>query len=189
MALEVPRWPWRGQGGRGGDKVALTALGCEVDAERGDGVLGGVPVELRHQEVVVLHAQWELLHIWGGRRGGGDCHHGSPPAVPGGNKDGWAGGPPELCGDPAKSTDGSPKSFWRPPEITGDPYRLLMEPQSPPMDPQKSLETPQKPMMNHKRTLMDPPPPRDPCRPLTKPKALWRPPESSAGTPKPFEDP
>ena len=60
------------------EEVTLTALGCEVDAERGDGVLGGVPVELCHQQVVVLHAQRELLHIWGGGTRG-DCHHGHPP--------------------------------------------------------------------------------------------------------------
>ena len=75
------------------EEVTLTALGCEVDAERGDGVLGGVPVELCHQQVVVLHAQRELLHIWGGGGQGGIVTMATPPphppGVPGDNKDGW----------------------------------------------------------------------------------------------------
>ena len=64
------------------EEVTLTALGCEVDAERGDGVLGGVPVELCHQQVVVLHAQRELLHIWGGGDKGGLSPWPPPPPKP-----------------------------------------------------------------------------------------------------------
>lgn len=41
----------------------LTGFGCEVDAESRDGVLRRVPVQLSHQQVVVLHPQRELLHV------------------------------------------------------------------------------------------------------------------------------
>lgn len=41
----------------------LTGFRCEVDAKSGDGVLCRVSVQLRHQQVVVLHPQRELLHV------------------------------------------------------------------------------------------------------------------------------
>lgn len=61
------------QVGRGGGQGLLTALWREIHAEGGDGVLRGVAVQLGHQQVVVLHAQWEFLHVcleWGGESAG-----------------------------------------------------------------------------------------------------------------------
>lgn len=46
------------------DRV-LTCLGGEVNAQRGDGVIGGVVIELSDEKVVVLHPQRELLHVCG----------------------------------------------------------------------------------------------------------------------------
>ena len=42
---------------------AQRGLGGEVDGDGGHGVPGGVAVQLRHQQVVVLHPQRELLHV------------------------------------------------------------------------------------------------------------------------------
>ena len=47
----------------GGGLRVLTGFGREVHGQRGDGVVGWVVVELRHQQVVVLHPQGELLHV------------------------------------------------------------------------------------------------------------------------------
>lgn len=44
---------------------ADTCLGSEVNAQRGDGVIGGVVIELSDEKVVVLHPQRELLHVYG----------------------------------------------------------------------------------------------------------------------------
>lgn len=41
----------------------LTGFGREVDAEGCDAVFCWVPVELTDKEVIVLHAQGELLYI------------------------------------------------------------------------------------------------------------------------------
>ena len=43
--------------------VLLTGGGGAVDAESGDGFLAGVLKQLRHQQVIVLHAHRELLHV------------------------------------------------------------------------------------------------------------------------------
>lgn len=48
----------------------LTGFGSEVDTEGSDPILCRVPVELADKEVVVLHAQGELLHVWNGQRVG-----------------------------------------------------------------------------------------------------------------------
>ena len=44
--------------------LLLTGFGSEVDAERRDGVFGRVSVQLRHQQIVVLHPQRKLLNVW-----------------------------------------------------------------------------------------------------------------------------
>lgn len=46
------------------DRV-LTCLGSEVNTQCGDGVIGGVVIELSDEKVVVLHPQRELLHVYG----------------------------------------------------------------------------------------------------------------------------
>src|SRR6218665_1646726 len=46
------------------DGGKLTGFWGEVDAEGGDAVASRVFVQLRHQEIVVFHTQWKLLHIY-----------------------------------------------------------------------------------------------------------------------------
>lgn len=47
----------------GGAVKVRTGFWGEVDTESSDGVLSRVPVQLSHQQVVVLHPQRKLLHI------------------------------------------------------------------------------------------------------------------------------
>jgi hypothetical protein len=49
---------------RGG--ILTCGFGGEIDRDGGDLVVGGVLVEFRHEEVIVLHAKGELLHVWEG---------------------------------------------------------------------------------------------------------------------------
>lgn len=42
----------------------LTGFRGEVDAEGSDAIASRVFVQLRHQEIVVFHTQWKLLHIY-----------------------------------------------------------------------------------------------------------------------------
>lgn len=41
----------------------LTCFGGEVNTQCSDGVVGRVVIELSDKEVVILHPQWELLHV------------------------------------------------------------------------------------------------------------------------------
>ena len=43
--------------------LALTSFRRKVYGDGGDDVIGRVVVELRHKQVVVLHAQGKLLHV------------------------------------------------------------------------------------------------------------------------------
>ena len=42
---------------------AERSLWCQIHGDGSHGVSGGVTIQLRHQQVVVLHPQGELLHV------------------------------------------------------------------------------------------------------------------------------
>lgn len=44
-------------------EAAPTGFRCEVDGQRGDGVIGWVVIKLRHQEVIIFHSEGKFLHV------------------------------------------------------------------------------------------------------------------------------
>ena len=58
-------WVEVGVGGSrcGGQDMLRTDVGSDVDTECSNGLLKGVFEQLRHQQVIVLHTYWKLLHV------------------------------------------------------------------------------------------------------------------------------